>query len=180
MAFSGIDDKDGPGGIIIDNQPEWADAWGYPRYYMGITARRIYAYLFDLVIVAMLVGVAFVACVILGALSFGLLWPVLMVGLSLVPIAYHTLTISGPRSATLGMRVAGIKVMSIAPGAVATWGRPTLLQALVQTVCFYGSVAVTCWLILLVVFFNPRRRGVHDVLAGTVVVNDPAQWGGPG
>ncbi len=168
------------GPAIIEHIPEWGDPWGHPRYYMGITARRIYAYLLDLVVVALLTGMAFVAAVILGALSFGLLWPALLVLLSLVPIGYHTLTIAGRRSATLGMRAAGIKVMSVAAGAEQNGGRPTLFQAMIQTVGFYGSIAATCTLILVVALFNPRRRAVHDFLAGTVVVNDPSQWGGPG
>ncbi|TAN59158.1 MAG: RDD family protein [Magnetospirillum sp.] len=164
----------------IEHCPEWGDPWGHPRYYLGITARRVYAYLLDIVVVGLLSGMAFVASVILGALTLGLLWPLLMVVLGLVPILYHTLAIGGPRSATLGMRVAGIKVMSIAPGAEQDGGRPTLLQAMIQTIGFYGSIAITCTLILLVALFNPRRRTLHDFLAGTVVVNDPAQWGGPG
>ncbi len=163
---------------IIDNAPEWNDPWGQPRYYMGITARRIYAYLIDLVVVGLLVGMVFMAAVILGALTLGLLWPAMMLLIGLTPIAYHTLTIGGPRAATLGMRAAKIRVMSVGANAFDNGGRPSLLQAAIQTVCFYGSVAVTCWLILVVALFNPRRRAVHDMLAGTVVVNDPAQWGG--
>jgi uncharacterized RDD family membrane protein YckC len=164
----------------IDHIPEWADPWGHPRYFMGVTPRRVYAYLLDMVVVAMLCGMMFVASLILGMLSFGLLWPLMMFLMGCVPIAYHTLTIGGARSATLGMRVAGLKVMSIAPGAEQTQGRPSLVQALVQTVGFYGSVALTCTLILLVALFNPRRRTLHDALAATVVVNDPAQWSGSG
>ena len=164
----------------IEQGPEWSDPWGHPRYYMGITGRRIYAYLLDLVVVGLLWGMVFVASVILGALTFGLLWPLLMIVLGLVPIFYHTLTIGGSRSATPGMRIAGIKVMSITPGASLNGGRPTLVQAMIQTVGFYGSIALTCTLILLVALFNPRRRTLHDFLAGTVVVNDPALWGGPG
>lgn len=160
--------------------PEWGDAWRYPIYYLGVTPRRIYAYCLDLVVVGLLWMVVFIGCVILGALTFGLLMPVLGVVLALVPIAYHTVTIAGPRSATFGMRIAGLRVMSIAPGADATGGRPSLGQALVQTVAFYASLAMTGSLILLVALFNPRRRTVHDFLAGTVVVNDPQQWGGPG
>jgi uncharacterized RDD family membrane protein YckC len=160
----------------LDHVPEWGDPWNHPRYYMGVTVRRVYAYILDIVIVWLLLGMAYVASVILGALTLGLLWPLLMVAIVLVPFTYHTLTIGGHRSATLGMRAAGLRVMSIAPGAEQSNGRPTLIQAMIQTVCFYGSVAATGSLILLVALFNPRRRTLHDFLAGTVVVNDPAQW----
>ena len=164
----------------IEPIPEWGDPWAHPQYYMGITTRRVYAYMLDLVVVGLLWGMVFIASVILGALTFGLLWPALMLVLGLVPILYHTLTIAGPHAATLGMRVAGIKVMSLSPGALQDSGRPTPLQAMIQTVGFYASIALTCTLILLVALFNPKRRTLHDFLAGTVVVNDPAQWGGPG
>lgn len=164
---------------IIEHRPEWDDPWGQPRYYMGITLRRVYAYLLDMVIVGLLVGMVYMAAIIIGALTLGLMWPVMMLLIVATPVLYHTLTISGPRSATLGMRVAGIRVMSVAANAFDHDGRPSLLQAAVQTVVFYASVPPTCSLILLVALFNPRRRTVHDMIAGTVVVNDPAQWGGP-
>jgi len=158
--------------------PEWGDPWRHPIYYLGVTPRRVYAYCLDLVVVGLLWLVVFIGCVILGALSLGLLAPLLGLVLALVPICYHTVTIGGARSATFGMRIAGLRVMSIAPGAEASGGRPSLVQALVQTVAFYASLAMTGSLILLVALFNPRRRTVHDVLAGTVVVNDPGQWNG--
>lgn len=165
---------------VLENRPEWDDPWSHPQYYAGITVRRVYAYVIDLVVVGLLLGVMFMAAVLLGGLTLGLLWAPMMVLTGLAPIAYHTLTIGGERSATLGMRAAGIRVMSVAADALETGGRPGLLQAGIQTVCFYGSLAVTGSLILLVALFNARRRTVHDMLAGTVVVNDPAQWGGPG
>lgn len=161
---------------IIEHAPEWNDPWGQPRYYMGITIRRIYAYCIDLVVVGLLIAMMWMAAIILGALTLGLLWPVMMLAMALAPLAYHTLTIAGPRAATLGMRAANIRVMSVGANAFDDNGRPSLLQAAIQTACFYGSVALTGSLILLVALFNPRRRTVHDMLAGTVVVNDPAQW----
>ncbi|OAN50821.1 hypothetical protein A6A04_17120 [Paramagnetospirillum marisnigri] len=163
----------------MDHVPEWGDPWGHARYYLGVTPKRVYAYLLDLVVVGLLCGLMFIASLILGILSFGLLWAPMMVMIGLVPVAYHTLTIAGPKSATWGMRAAGIKVMSVAPGAEASLGRPPLVQALIQTLGFYFSIALTCTLVLVVALFNPRRRTLHDMLAGTVVVNDPAQWGGP-
>jgi len=154
----------------------WDDPWRQPIYYLGVTPRRIYAYCLDLVVVAVLWLMALVAALILGTLSLGVLWPLLAALLGLVPLLYHTLTIASRRSATFGMRIAGLRVMSVLPGAGASAGRPSLWQALVQTAAFYVSLALTGSLILLVALFNPRRRTLHDYLAGTVVVNDPTQW----
>jgi uncharacterized RDD family membrane protein YckC len=81
-----------------------------------------------------------------------------------VPLAYHTWLIGGPSSATVGMQIMGVEVR--------TWDgrRPGYVQAALQTVVFYTSVALTSWLILLVALFNPRRRCLHDFLCGTIVI----------
>ncbi len=52
--------------------------------------------------------------------------------------------------------------------------RPSLLQAFTMTALFYISIALTSMLILVVALFNDRRRCVHDILSGTIVVlSDP-------
>jgi uncharacterized RDD family membrane protein YckC len=163
---------------VIPPAPEWADPWRHPFYYRGITIRRIFAYLLDVAIVTITAGLVWIATGIFSLLTLGLLWPLQALFVALVPLLYHSLLIAGPDSATLGMRAAGIRVMSIAPGAEADGGRPTLFQAMIQTVAFYGSMAVTGSLILLLALFNPRRRALHDFLAGTVVVNDRRLWQG--
>ncbi|MBC7953021.1 MAG: RDD family protein [Rhodospirillaceae bacterium] len=158
--------------VIPSPMPEWGDARAHPEYYEGITVKRIIAYALDMIAVMAIAVAVWFAGFILGVLSFGLLFPLQALAVALVPLAYHTLLIAGSRSSTLGMRAMGIKVMSIAQDSEAWGGRPTLLQAMIQTVAFYGSMAVTGSLILLVTLFNPRRRTLHDWLAGTVVVND--------
>jgi uncharacterized RDD family membrane protein YckC len=51
-----------------------------------------------------------------------------------------------------------------------TGGRPSYLQAFVQTAIFYVTVGATASLVLLFVLFSERRRTLHDFLAGTVAV----------
>ena len=51
-----------------------------------------------------------------------------------------------------------------------TGERPGFVQALAQTALFYITAGATCSLTLLSVLFNRRRRTLHDVLAGTVMV----------
>lgn len=151
--------------------PVWADAWAHPEYYQGVTIRRVLAYLVDVVIVALLAVAVWVATGMLTLLSFGLLFPLQALAVALVPLAYHSLLIAAPGSATLGMRLFNLQVLSIAPDFDAGGGRPSLFQAIIQVVAFYGSVAATGTLILIVALFNARRRTLHDWLAGTVVVN---------
>ena len=53
-----------------------------------------------------------------------------------------------------------------------TWNgaRPDYLQALVMTFLFYASIVITWFLVLLVPLFNERRRTLHDLISGVVVV----------
>lgn len=134
-----------------------------PEYYRGILARRVSAYWVDLFCIAVLVALAWLALWILTIASLGLLSPLLFI-LASIPVLYHTLSIGGPRSATPGMRLTGIEVRSW------TGERPGYLQAFVQTILFYVTVYPTWSLVLLVALFNQRRRTLHDILAGTLVI----------
>lgn len=156
---------------VAPPMPDWADSWAHPEYYQGVTLRRVLAYLVDVLIVAVLAVIMWIATGMLTVLSFGLLLPLQALAVALVPLAYHVLLIAGPGSATFGMRLFGLQVLSIAPDFDAGGGRPSLFQAIIQVVAFYGSVAATGMLILVVSLFNARRRTLHDWLAGTVVVN---------
>lgn len=154
-------------------QPDWTDAWAHPEYYRGVTLRRVLAYVVDGLFVLALSAAGWVASGFLTLLTFGLLWPLQALVVALVPLAYHSLLIAAPGSATLGMRLFDLRVMSIAADAAARGGRPSIFQAIIQVVAFYGSVAATGSLVLAVALFNPRRRTLHDWVAGTVVVKAP-------
>src|SRR3546814_11888066 len=66
------------------------------------------------------------------------------------------------------------------------------LQAVLVVLLFYVTVSLTAWLVLVVVLLNERGRGLHDILAGTVMVRrqdrpqaasaaaPPARHGAPG
>ncbi|WP_255448347.1 RDD family protein [Telmatospirillum sp. J64-1] len=142
-----------------------------PQYYDGVTLKRCLAYLLDAVILFFLIAGVWLLTGMATLLTFGLLAPFQALATALTPLAYHILLIGGRRSATLGMRVMGLHVRSLVGPAPVAQTPPTLLQAAIQTICFYGSLALTGALILLVVFFNPRRRTLHDFLSGTIVVN---------
>jgi len=107
---------------------------------------------------------AWIVFALLTVLSFGLLAPVLWFLFGLIPLAYHTLLLSGRHSATFGMRCFDLELRSV------TGERPSFFQALIQTALFYVTVGMTGSLILLVALFNRRWRTLHDFLAGTVMV----------
>jgi uncharacterized RDD family membrane protein YckC len=115
--------------------------------------RRAFAYFLDVFLISLVSGVV--------VLIASPLWPVV---LTLIPISYHSLLIGGPRSATFGQRLFGVEVRRL------DGGRPSLLQALVQTILFYVSMMMLSPLVLLVALFNRRKRALHDILAGTLTL----------
>jgi uncharacterized RDD family membrane protein YckC len=140
------------------------DPAAFPELYEGVLWRRVSAYLVDLLFIAVIAVAVWVVFAVLWLLSFGLLGPLLWFLFGLLPLAYHTLLLSGPRSATFGMRCFDLELRSV------SGERPSFLQALIQTALFYVTVGMTCSLILLVALLNRRRRTLHDFLAGTVMV----------
>ena len=147
------------------------DPAAIPEAYEGVLLRRTLAYFVDLCIIGVIAAVAWVGFAVLWVLSFGLLGPLLWFLFGLIPLAYHTLLLSSPWSATLGMRLFDVELRSV------TGERPGFLQALAQTALFYITVGATCSLILLFALLNRHKRTLHDLLAGTVMVRRfPVAW----
>jgi len=138
-----------------------------PDLFEGVLWRRVSAYLVDACCIGAIMVVLWVFFLLLTILSLGLLGPPLWFLSGLVPLAYHTLLVGGSHSATWGMRLFGLQMFA--------WDglRPMLLQAFVHTVLFYTSVGATGGLILLFPLFNRRRRTLHDVLAGMLLLRRP-------
>jgi uncharacterized RDD family membrane protein YckC len=79
------------------------------------------------------------------------------------------MTLGAPASATVGMRVMDLEMR--------TWyGSPAyFVLGAVHAIVFWISVSFLTPLILLVGFFNERHRLLHDILIGTVVINNPTR-----
>lgn len=134
-----------------------------PWLYGGLVPRRIFAYLVDLLVIAVLGLCLGFTLSIIGILSFGLLTPLAVVVMALWPLAYHSVFIA-LRGATPGMALFGLQLRDWRGGPVEP------LQALLLVVLFYATVSLTAWLVLVVVLLNERNRALHDILAGTVMV----------
>lgn len=156
--------EDGPSGGAGRWGDEPPDPLVAPERYRGVIWRRILAYAVDLLILLFIMGLAFAGFLVAGVISLGILSPLLWIVFPLIPFAYHSLLIAGPKSATIGMRVFGVELRG--------WRgeRPDLLQAAVVTALFYLSVGLTSFLILAVALFTQRHRTIHDILSNVVVV----------
>ncbi|KAA0698469.1 RDD family protein [Neorhizobium sp. P12A] len=136
------------------------DDW---RAYSGVLSRRVFAFIVDYIIVALLcipaaVVLFFVSIVTLG-LGF-LLYPALFV---IVAGLYFGLTLGGRNQASLGMRAMGIAIVRVD-------GRPMdFLTAIVHLALFWILNSVLTPLILLAGLFIERSRLIHDLLLGTVI-----------
>jgi uncharacterized RDD family membrane protein YckC len=156
-------------GVSIELKPHAYDPAANPELFEGVVARRVVAFLIDFVILA--VPVVFVAMFIfvvgivtlgLGFLFYALLWPAMVVW----AIAYYGLTLGSPASATIGMRIMDIEMR--------TWyGSPAyFVLGAVHAIVFWITVSALTPLVLLVCLFNQRRRCLHDILVGTVIINN--------
>jgi uncharacterized RDD family membrane protein YckC len=147
------------------------DPLANPSLYDGIRTRRVFGFLVDLAMILMATFVVWLVLSLAGVLSLGLLLPLVPLGVGVIPVAYHSLLVGGPQSATIGMRLFDVQVRNW------TGGRPTLFQAFLMAVLFYTSIGLTGSIILLVSLFNGRGRTLHDLLSGTVVVRGSAVTG---
>ena len=129
----------------------------------GVVLRRVIGWFADLLLLGLIMVVLWVVFMLFGLLTLGLGLPLLGV-LPFVPFCYHILFLAGPSSGTPGQRIMGLLVRRNDD-----FGQPTALQAVISTIVFYLTLATT-GLLLLVVFVTIRRRTLHDLVSGLVVV----------
>ncbi len=129
----------------------------------GVMARRVLAWLLDVVCIFLLVSVLWVVLLLFGLLTLGLGLGALAV-LPAVPFLYHFLSLLRTASATPGQALLGLTVRRDED-----LGPPTGLQALIFTAVFYLTLA-TSGLLLLIALFTTRHRTLHDLASDLVVV----------
>lgn len=132
----------------------------------GVLGSRLFAWIGDIVVLFFLGWLVFFLLLFLGLVTFGAAWLLLPVATVATALGYAALTIGGPRQATWGMRMAGLRVET------ANGGRPDGLAAAVHALLFYVAVgSVALWLIDIACgFVRDDRRLGHDLLTGLVVV----------
>jgi uncharacterized RDD family membrane protein YckC len=134
------------------------------RLYDGVRTRRILAFVLDYLIVGLLLIPFAILVLLLGLLTFGLGWMLFAVLAPLVALVYVWNTLGGRNQATVGMRIMGIRLERLD-------GMPVDgMLAVVHSVLFWAGNAVLTPLVLLVTLFSDRKRALHDLLLGTVVL----------
>ncbi|HSM19007.1 MAG TPA: RDD family protein [Hyphomicrobiales bacterium] len=136
-----------------------------PELFDGVLGRRVVAFLVDAVIILAMTLAGWLLLLVLGILTLGLAWLLMGLVFPVVALGYVGLTLGGPVSATIGMRMVGVQMR--------TWyGAPMyFVLAVAHAVLFWFSISILTPFILLVGLFNDRRRLAHDFVVGTVVIN---------
>jgi uncharacterized RDD family membrane protein YckC len=146
-------------------------AWVQPEVEVGPApgiefaphGERLVAYIFDILIL----GVAyFLALVIFGALSFAaplLGIPLLILSFIFLPLVYFPwFWVRGGQ--TPGMRVFSLYVVRDRDGGTIGWG------AAILRLIGYWINGLVFYLGYIWILIDKRRRGWHDLIAGTVVI----------
>ena len=153
----------------IDIKPHAYDPQLSPELFEGVLSRRVVAFVIDFVLIAVPVVLAamfiFAFGIVTLGLGFALYW-LLPPATVIWALVYFGVTLGSPASATIGMRVMDLEMR--------TWyGAPAyFVLGAVHAVGFWFTVSFFTPFVLLVAFFNERRRLLHDILLGTVVINN--------
>jgi uncharacterized RDD family membrane protein YckC len=156
--------------MSMDIKPHAFDPVLNPELFEGVLARRVVAFLIDFLVIAIPVALAAMFIFAFGIVTLGFGWALywLLPPASVIwAIAYFGASLGGPRSATIGMRVMELEMR--------TWyGAPAyFVLGAVHAVAFWFSVSAFTPFVLLVAFFNQRKRLLHDIVLGTVIINNP-------
>ena len=149
-----------------DSTPE--GPWNEPVLFEGTLSRRFIAFLIDLVLLTIPVIVATVVIAVFGLITLGLGWALFWLvspASAIWAVVYYGATLGGPHSATPGMRMMSLQLR--------TWQDEPgyFVLGAAHAILFWVSVTVLTPLVLLVPFFNRRRRMLHDIVLGTVMIN---------
>jgi uncharacterized RDD family membrane protein YckC len=159
-------------GMSIDIKPHAYDPVTQPELFDGVLARRVIAFIIDFIVIAVPVVLAamfiFAFGIVTLGLGFALYW-LLPTATVIWAIVYFGATLGGPASATIGMRIMDLEMR--------TWyGAPAyFVLGAVHAIAFWFTVSFFTPFVVLVAFFNERRRLLHDILLGTVIINNAAR-----
>ncbi len=168
MSASDSNQTEGWAGSRAEVRPHAFDPWEQPELFRGVLTRRFFAFLIDLLVLSVPVVLVSLFIAVFGLVTLGLGWVLFafVAPASVIwAIVYYGMTLGGPRSATVGMRVMDLEMR--------TWyGEPSyFLLGATHAVVYWISVSMLTPLVLLVGLFNGRRRLLHDIILGTVVIN---------
>lgn len=129
-----------------------------------VRRRRMLAFVFDYVLIAILSFFAGVVVFFLGIITLGLGWLLYGAIVPIVTLLYFGLTMGGDQQASIGMRLFSIRLEFL------DGRKPEFFSAVLHTVLFWVGNMILPVVILFASLFSRRKRLLHDYLLGTVMV----------
>jgi uncharacterized RDD family membrane protein YckC len=153
-------------------QPHAFDPIAQPELFEGVRTRRAIAFVIDVLIIGVPLIFAGMFIFVFGLVTLGFGWLLfaLMSPISVIwALLYFGLTFGSAASATIGMRMVDLEMR--------TWygGPAYFVLGAVHAVAYWLTVSFLTPFILLVSLFNSRKRLLHDMLVGTIVINNAAR-----
>jgi uncharacterized RDD family membrane protein YckC len=158
--------------LNVEMEPHVYDPATQPELFEGVLARRVVAFFIDVLVIAVPLAFGAIFIFMFGLVTLGLgwflflfYWPISVIW----ALVYYGLTFGSSASATIGMRMVDLEMR--------TWyGAPCyFVLGAVHAIGYWLTVTFLTPLILLVALFNDRRRLLHDMLVGTIVINNAAR-----
>lgn len=164
-----VGDREMAGALGGLGRPEMAREIAYapelhPALYESVLRRRVIAFVLDMAVVSVLTLIAGFVVTMLGLVTFGLGWLLYPALLPVIVLGYAGWG-AARFSATPGMRLLGLTMRGWSGGAV-----DALVGAL-HALLYWVSVSILTPLAALFGLFNPRKRLLHDIVAGVVVMD---------
>ena len=159
-------------GLSVEVKPHAYDPATQPELFEGVLARRVMAFVIDLVLITVPLIFLAICIFVFGLVTLGLGWFLffLMGPVAVIwALLYYGLTFGSAASATIGMRVMDLEMR--------TWyGAPCyFLLGAVHAIAYWLTVSFLTPFILLVGLVTDRKRLLHDMLVGTIVINNEAR-----
>jgi uncharacterized RDD family membrane protein YckC len=158
--------------VGVTFEPHAYDPATMPELFDGVLPRLVVAFLIDLVVLAVPIFFIAVFIFVFGLITLGLGWALyilLFPAIVIWALVYYGLCFGSSASATIGMRVMDLEMR--------TWyGAPAYsVLGASHGALFWISVSAFTPLVLLIAFFNERQRLLHDIVLGTIVINNAAR-----
>ncbi len=129
----------------------------------GVRRGRVYSFLVDYLVIAVLCIPAAIVVAILGIPTLGLAWGLFPFLIPIIAVVYVAMTLGGEKQATLGMRMNGLKVVKLGGGKV-----DPILAGL-HHILFLFIQGFGVFLPLVISLFSDKKRLLHDILLGTYI-----------
>lgn len=139
---------------------------GEPELFSGVLSKRVLAFVIDVILLGVFELAAVLVVFLLGIFTFGVAWLLFALPFfAIVAVLYVALTMGGEWAATPGMRLAGLQIRTIQGERVG------YVIAGAHVILYWALISLLTPFVLIVGLLSNRKRLLHDMLLGTIVLN---------